>query len=323
MVLIQLMGSFAYKSLGKGILLVALFFVVAAQPVEAGFGITPPYVKNTSLTRNSVYEQQILLVRGDANFGQKAEVTIDAPEIESWIEIVQGESIPMPSGEQKVPMTVRVTVPKDAEFKNYEGKIRIRTVPEDGQVTAGAVSISLGALVDIDLQVIDKQIKDFRVRKVGVAELNEGHKLLWLFFPGKVLFDMSIENTGNIDVSPSRVDLRIFDRSGKVLLEETKNVGRIAKITPYSVESRIAQIPTKLPPGSYIARYQIYNDDEVKQEGDLSLSILPYGTVQAAGFGFIGLSVAHKISILLPIFALIIASIYYWRARNSRRRTRR
>lgn len=317
------MGSFAYKSLGKSVLLVALFFVAAAQPVEAGFGITPPYVKNTSLTRNSVYEQQILLVRGDANVGQKAEVTIDAPEIEGWIEIIQGENIPMPRGEQKVPMTVRVTVPKDAEFKNYEGKIRIRTVPEDGEVTAGAVSISLGALVDIDLQVIDKEIKDFRVRKVGVAELNEGHKFLWLFFPGKVLFDMSIENTGNIDVSPSKVDLRIFDRSGKVLLEETKNIGRIDKITPYSVESRIAKIPTRLPPGSYIARYRIYNDDEVKQEGDLSLSVQPYGTVQAAGFGFIGLSAAHKISVLLPIFAILIASIYYWRARSSRRRTRR
>ena len=317
------MRGYAYNAVWLKSVLLLLFFLFAFTSVaHAGFGITPPYVKNTSLTRNSIYEQQILLVRGDASAAQVAEVSVDAPEIQDWITVVEGDRISMPRGEQKVPMTVRINVPGDADFSNYEGKIRIRTVPEDGQVSAGAVNISLGALVDIDLQVIDREIKDFRVRKVSVGELNEGHKFLWLFFPGKVRFDMSIENTGNVDVAPSRVELRIFDRSGKVLLEETDNIGRIDELTPYATGDVMAEIPTRLPAGSYIARYQIYNDDEIKQEGDLSLSIRPYGTVQAAGFGFAGLSIPHKISVLLPIFALIIAILYYVRARGLRRSRR-
>lgn len=298
------------------------FFLVGAPIAEAGFGITPPYVKNTSLIRNSSYEQQILLVRGDPNTAQKAEVTVDAPEIASWIQIVEGEVIPLPRGEQKVPMTVRVTVPEDAEFKTYTGSIRIRTVPDDGAVAEGAVSISLGALVDIELTVIDKVIKDFRVRKVGVGELNEGHKFWWLFFPGKIKFDMLLENTGNIDVSPSKIEFKIYERTGAVLLEETKNIGKVPKIKPYGTETVIAEIPTRLPAGSYVARYKIYNDDEVKQEGDLSLSVVPYGTVQQAGFGFAGLSLAHKISILLPIFSLIIAVLYVIHIKRSRKRMR-
>ena len=298
------------------------FFLVGAPIAEAGFGITPPYVRNTSLIRNSTYEQQILLVRGDPNTAQKAEITVDAPEIASWIQVVEGDVIPLPRGEQKVPMTVRVTVPEDAEFKTYEGSIRIRTVPEDGAVTEGAVSISLGALVDIELTVIDKEIKDFRVRKVGVGELNEGHKFWWLFFPGKVKFDMLLENTGNVDVSPSKVEFKIYERTGTVLLEETKNIGKIPKIKPYGTETVIAEIPTRLPAGSYVARYKIFNGDEVKQEGDLSLSVVPYGTLQQAGFGFIGLSLAHKISILLPIFSLIIAILYIVHIKRSRKRTR-
>ena len=298
------------------------FFLVGAPIAEAGFGITPPYVRNTSLIRNSTYEQQILLVRGDPNTAQKAEITVDAPEIASWIQVVEGDVIPLPRGEQKVPMTVRVTVPEDAEFKTYEGSIRIRTVPEDGAVTEGAVSISLGALVDIELTVIDKEIKDFRVRKVGVGELNEGHKFWWLFFPGKVKFDMLLENTGNVDVSPSKVEFKIYERTGTVLLEETKNIGKIPKIKPYGTETVIAEIPTRLPAGSYVARYKIFNGDEVKQEGDLSLSVVPYGTLQQAGFGFMGLSLAHKISILLPIFSLIIAILYIAHIKRSRKRTR-
>jgi hypothetical protein len=310
------------KFFTPALFLPAFLFLIFAPIANAGFGITPPYVKNTSLIRNSTYEQQILLVRGDPNTAQKAEVVVDAPDIAGWIQIVEGDVIPLPRGEQKVPMTVRVTVPEDAEFKTYTGSIRIRTVPDDGAVAEGAVSISLGALVDIELTVIDKEIKDFRVRKVGVSELNEGHKFWWLFFPGKIKFDMLLENTGNVDVSPSNVEFKIYERTGAVLLEETDNIGKVQKIKPYGTETVIAEIPTRLPAGSYVARYKIYNGDEVKQEGDLSLSIVPYGTLQQAGFGFIGLSLAHKISVLLPIFSLIIAILYIIHIKRSRKRMR-
>lgn len=301
------------------LVLAVLFFCAGVSYVSAGFGITPPYVSNTSLTRNSTYEQQILLVRSDANTDQKAEITIDAPDIQDWIEIVEGDEIKLPNGVQKVPMTVRIKVPAKADFKDYGGAIRIRTLPDSGEVAAGAVSISLGARVDIDLSVIDRVIKDFRVRKISAADLNEGSKIAWLYFPGKIRFDMLLENTGNIDVAPSKVSFRIYDRAGKVLLEETQSKGRIDKVPPYGTETVTAEIPTRLEAGSYVARYTVYNGDDIKQEGDMSLNILPAGTSQLAGFGFIGLSAAHKISILLPIFALVIAGIYLWAARRKRK----
>jgi hypothetical protein len=37
---------------------------------------------------------------------------------------------------------------------------------------------------------------------------------------------------------------------------------------------------------------------------------LPAGTLQTAGFGFVGLSVAHKVSVLLPIFSFVIVVLY-------------
>lgn len=302
-------------------LLFLMLFVVGADLAQAGFGITPPYVRNTSLTRLSTYEQQILLVRGDTDVPLRAEITVDAPEIEDWIEIVEGYSIPLPIGEQKVPMTVRVTVPKGADFKEYKGAIRIKTIPDSSQITAGAVNISLGAQVDINLTVIDREIKDFRVRKITTADLNEGSKLGWLYFPGKIKFGMMIENTGNVDVAPSRVEYRIFDFSGNALVEETKNIGKIKKIAPYATEEVVAEIPTRLPAGNYKARYKIFNEGEEvpKQEGEVSLSILPFGTLQEAGFGFSGLSLPHKISVLLPIFVVVIILLHFIYRRRSRK----
>jgi len=301
---------------------ILLLFMMGTDLVLAGFGITPPYVRNTSLTRNSTYEQQILLVRGDPDVPLRAEIIVDAPEIQDWIEVVEGYNIPLPNGEQKVPMTVRVKVPKDADFKKYRGVLRIKTLPDNDAIAAGAVSISLGAQVDIDLTVIDKEIKDFRVRKISLSDLNEGNKLAWLYFPGKINFGMLIENTGNVDISPSKVSFRIYDFSGKVLLEETEHKGRIPVVAPYDTEEVVAQIPTRLPAGNYMARYTIYNDDDIKQEGEVSLNVLPTGTLQEASFGFTGLSIPHKISVLLPVFIVLIMILYFIHNRRLKRKVK-
>ncbi len=287
--------------------------------VFASFGITPPYVRNTSLTRNATYEQQILLVRGNPTDDLNAQIVVDAPEIKDWIQILEGETILLPRGVQKIPMTVKVTVPADADFKEYEGKIRIRTVPVDDKVSEGVVSISLGAQVDVSLTVIDRVIEDFRVRRISVSDLNEGHKLGWLFFPGKINFTMLIENTGNVPVAPSEVVFKIYDRTGAVMHEETSHTGRLKKIEPFATEEIIANLPTRLPAGSYLARYAVYNGEEIKQEGEVTLSILPYGTLQSAGYGFLGLSIAHKVSILLPVLSVLIVILYIVYVRMARK----
>jgi len=291
--------------------LVILFtvFVGAALYVpkaEAGFGITPPYVRNTSLTRNSVYEQTILMVRSTPDAPLVANIGVDAPGIEDWIEIIEGTDIMLPQGEQKVPMTVRVTVPANAEFERYTGRIRIKTAPPEGVGAAGSVNISLGAQIDIDLTVIDREILDFRVRKIDIADLNEGKKVAWLYFPGKIQFGLRLENTGNVPVAPSKVEFSIYDKTGSVLLETITHSNRIKKVDPFLTEDVVAELPTRLPAGNYLARFVILNGDEVKQEGELSLNIMKYGTMQTAGYGFGGLSFVHKVSVMLPIFVVII-----------------
>ncbi len=284
-------------------------FIACAQQSFAGFGVTPPYVTNPSLTRNSVYEQTIYLVRSDPSTDLKATISIDVPGVNDWFSINEGNEFLLKKGEQKVSMTVKVTIPDDADYKQYAGNIRIKTGAPDDSVGSGAVSISLGAQIDVDITVIDKKISDFKVRKVGISDLNEGHKFGWLYFPGKIRFEMLIENTGNIPVAPSDVVFRIYDRSGNVLLEETHKKGSIDEVEPFNTNSVYAELPTKLPSGSYLARFEIKNEDEVKLAGEVNLSVLPYGTLQTAGFGFLGLSLAHKLSVIVPILFVFGACI--------------
>ncbi len=294
------------KVFARTLIIIAFFFVGVFQTAFAGFGITPPYVTNASLTRNSVYEQVIYLVRNDPTSDLKATISIDVPGINEWFTIGEGNEFLLPRGEQKVPMTVRVMVPDDADFKRYNGNIRIKTSVSDDSVASAGVNISLGAQIDVDLSVIDKEIRDFKVRRIGISDLNEGHKVGWLYFPGKINFEMFIENTGNVPVSPSDVVFRIYDKSGNVLLEETHKKGTIKEIEPFMTDTVFAELPTRLPQGSYLARFEIKNDDEVKLTGEVNVSILPFGTLQTAGFGFNGLSLPHKLSVIVPIFFVLI-----------------
>lgn len=313
----------AVKSLSIKTLILGSFILYAftAEVVLAGFGVTPPHVRNTSMTRGTVYDQQILLVRGNPTKSLKASFSISAPDFDGWVEILEGDEIILPRGENKVPINVRVRVPSDAEFKDYRGNIMIKTGPVDDSLSVGAVNISLGAQVNIDLNVIDRVIKEFRVRRVGVSDLNEGRKLGWLYFPGKINFKMMIENTGNVDISPSLVKFDIYDTSNRYLLEETVNIRRIKRVQPFSTEEVVAEIPTRLPAGNYMARFSIYNDEDIVHSGEVSLSIKPYGTLQTAGFGFFGLSIPHKISIILPMVSiLLLISIIVFIRFNQRRR---
>lgn len=310
------------KVIARVIVSLAILIVGFSHSAYAGFGITPPYVTNASLTRNSVYEQLIYIVRSDPTADLKATISVDVPGVNEWFTIVEGNEFILPRGEQKVPMTVRVVVPEDAEFKEYAGNIRIKTGAPDGAPAGAGVNISLGAQIDVDLNVIDREIRDFKVRRIGISDLNEGHKVGWLYFPGRIRFEMFIENTGNVPVSPTDVVFRIYDKSGNVLLEETHRKGRIAEVDPFMTETVFAELPTRLPQGSYLARFEILNDEEVKLSGEVNVSILAYGTLNAAGFGFLGLSVPHLLSVVVPVLAVIVLLLFVFVRIASQRRSR-
>src|SRR5437868_14857381 len=91
----------------------ALFSSMVTRTSAEGFGITPPYVKNNSLTQNSHYEQKIILVRGVPDQDLTARVTINLPDAKNWISIDKGMEFILPAGTQQMPMIVSVNVPSD------------------------------------------------------------------------------------------------------------------------------------------------------------------------------------------------------------------
>ncbi len=307
-------------------LLVAISLAVWGTVVPsalAGFGITPPAVRNDKLGRGTVFTQDIILVRGDPVEDLMAELTVSAPGFDGWISIDKGNRFLLPKGAQQVPIKVTVQVPQDASYDRYQGYIRIKTTSPD---PASGVSIALGAQIDIDIRVQDK-IKDFEVRRVLLSETEAPRQLAWLMFPGKITFTMELENTGNAPVAPSKVVFELLDKRNTTVLETVENTNVIEEVNPFETKDVKAFLPTRLPPGAYLVRYSIFHfEDQVKKSGELTLSVLPRGTLSAyIGYGFEGLSRADQISLFAPIAVLLIALIagaLIVRGRRARRRRR-
>ncbi len=289
---------------------VAAVFAGTATPALAGFGISPPYVFNNRLTRGTVFKQQITLVRSDPTDDLTTTITMNIPEVESWFSVDRGQSFLMPKGEKQVPIVITVTVPEDASYARYKGAIRVRTAPADNaRPEAGGVSIALGAQIDVDIEVVDK-IYDFEVRKIRIDDLEEGRRKWGLFFPGKIRFYITVENTGNTEYGPTKVKFDIYDNQGETLIETTENTNKLKKVPPFGNDEIVAELPTRLTAGKYIAKYTIYKGDEIAQENEINVSIAAIGAVAGyEGYGFDGLSLEDKLKVAaagsFPIILLV------------------
>lgn len=305
------------------------FFVLSgADTVHAGFGITPPYVTNHRLTRGSSFEQKITLVRSDPVDDLKVQISMNIPGIETWFSIDRGTEFILPKGTTQMPIVITVHVPEDAEYKQHKGSLRIRTASANVDPSVGGVSIALGAQVDVDVEVVDK-IFDFDVRRIRIADLEEG-KMKWgLFFPGKARFFMTIENTGNEVFGPTKVKFDIYDSELETLLETTENTNNIEQIAPFGIKEVMAELPTRLPAGRYAVKYTVYKNEDIAQQNQLNLSIATLGAVAGyVGYGWEGLSFADKLKVvcvlgapvLLIGFSIVALSVRRRRVRRARAR---
>jgi len=301
-------------------LLYALF-LGSIGVVFAGFGITPPYVKNDRLTRESSYKQKITLVRSDPTEDLKTEITINVPGIEHWFSIDKGTEFILPKGKKQTPIVITVNVPGDAKYGDYQGNIRIRTSPAN-TLEGGGVSIALGAQIDVDINVVDK-VFDFIVRRVKISDMEEGYRRWGLFFPGKVKFFMTIENTGNVSFGPTNVRFEIYDSQVENLLETTKNRNKIQKIPPFAIQEVVAELPIRLSAGRYTAKYTIFKKDEIAQQGEINVSISSLGAVLGYdGYGFLALSLKDKakVSGVFGGIAFVFLSLFVFAIRRRRKK---
>ncbi|MCK5416501.1 hypothetical protein KAI92_03680 [Candidatus Parcubacteria bacterium] len=299
------------------VLFLTLFsFFVWTNVVHAGFGISPPYVKTSKpIFIGGHYEQKVTLKRSLADVDLQAKIMVNAPEIADWITIDKGEIFDLPKDQLNVPMIVRIDVPKDAEIGNYRGHINIRVIPKDER-KGGGVAIALGARVDIDITVTDETFLDFKIIKVDIPDF-EVLKKPWswslfsrLFYKSKVV--IKLENTGNVEVSPSKVTFDVLDLSKNNLLEFSEDT-KFEKVAPFKIASIVAKFPTRLEPGQYWGKVKIYNDKNIIRKEELVFTVGKAGEFGGTKLGVLPYLMMTVLVLLVFIFIVLLVKVRSWR----------
>lgn len=266
--------------MAKKIAIILAFFLafLAAEPALAGFGISPPYVKSDRLIPGGRYEQEITLLRSDANEDLEAEIVINAPEIDSWITVTPGMKFDLPKDRLQVQMMVVVEPPKEAPLGPYQGHINVRISPK--QSGGSGVAIALGARIDIDLNLTDETYPDFNVRTIAVPDIEElsfpWNLRIFSYFFYRIRAVMKIENTGNVDTAPTRVTIEVWDITKKKQLE-TATDRRYDKVRPNETRDIIADFPTRLPVGQYWAKTKVFRQNDIVKNDEIAFTVAPPG----------------------------------------------
>lgn len=278
------------------ILVIVLILLFCANNVFAAFGISPPYVKNQKLIPGSHYEQRIILSRSNPDENVQAKITLNIPEIENWFSVDPGFDFVLPQGESQFPMFIKVDVPKDAKFGTYKGYINVKVVPAK---TEGGVAIALGAQIEVDLTVGEGGFADFLIRSM---EIPDSLKKAWpIKYFNKIKVSISLENTGNVPVSPTLVHLDVYDITRKDLLESGDDTS-FKKIEPFQTGATLAEFSTNLAVGEYFGHVKVFKGEELVQEWKEVFK------VEKAAFSFIDWLIVTGVGIVL----LIIIAATYW-----------
>jgi hypothetical protein len=295
-----------FKSLIAAIVLA--FFLLPSLSL-AGFGVSPAGIDEDRLVKGSVFERVIYFVQGTPDKDLNVIIEVDDTEIKDWITTIPSGRVVIPKGTQQFPVTVRVTVPKDARLGIYKGYVRatgapaVEVDPETGAAVSTGVTIALGARAELNLAVGEGIHYEYAIRNVDLKNVKETE------FPKAFI---NIENIGNVPAGPVAATFELYNKYGDVRLAYVQGIS-IKPVEPFKASTVEVEFPISvgLSVGEYWGHVKLYNEkgEQVREFKDI------FNVTEATFWDRHGKQIGMGVGALLVIIVL-----WYFLSRRSKRR---
>lgn len=258
--------SFTTETKKSVVLLSAfLFFFIAPLVADAGFGVSPGTIEETSLVPGSVFKRTIYLVQGDPKEDVVVRVAVESRDIVSWLSFPGGTEFTIPAGVQQFPLEMTVAVPENVAMGDYTAFVRVTTIPKTDPTQQ--ITIALGGRVDVHLVVGDDVIVDFDVSGIDILDVKESED---------PQVRLTINNNGNVPAGPERVSFDLYNKYGDVRLgyAEITEIERVDAFSRGEVDVSFP-IDIRLARGEYWGHVRVYTPDGVIKETKTVFDVLP------------------------------------------------
>lgn len=242
----------------QGIVVVA---ILSVQPMIAlaGFGVSPPTIREENAVPGAEFTRTIYLVQGNPTVPVTINATIESEDMRSWVTIADGSTFTIPAGVQQYPLAVTVRVPADTAFGVYRGFLRVSTVPE-ARTEDGQVAIALGGRVDMTVTVGDNVVEEYEVTQLSILDI-----------PPKIdpLVEATVANTGNVPAAPDSASFELFDKFGEIRLGFAQVDFAATPTPPFSENTYYLSFPLDLviAEGEYWGHVKLYTErgEQIKE----------------------------------------------------------
>lgn len=221
----------------------------AVKPVFAGFGVSPAEIYHDHLKPGSKFEKEIVLSRSEAEEDLKVVIETDLGETESWVKFEPSKEFLFPKGEKRKNIKAIITVPNNADNKNYKGLLRIKASSVNS--ASSGVSIVQGARMEVTLVTTSLNVNILNLKGIRIPDV-DWQKPIKLF--------ANIENTGNTEIAPDKIVLEILRLNKDPI--ETQEVTELEKISPNTTKEISAEFKNNLSGEEYFGIVKIYSDDK-------------------------------------------------------------
>jgi len=303
--------------------LVVVLILLIAGSCQAGLGISPSQWIEKHALRGSHIEKIFTLSRAEPKEDLYFKAEIEG-EIKDWIKIDpvresdkiyfsngvdKGLEFTMPKGEQQFPIKVSIDVPKDVEYRGYQGSIRLKSEPKAPDTGIGVV---LHALIQIELTVSEEEFLDYEILQIAIPKQEEGESLSVV---------LKIWNRGNVEARPTKLTADFWDKYKREQLEskEITDFSEVKAITPFSEGEIKLEIPIKFEPEQYWANIKVYQDEEILKAADIFFEIVKIGSLEKGilpGALSTEIREGSKGYIGIGLIVLIILVFLGWRKRE-------
>lgn len=268
-----------------------MWLVFSTPIAKAGFGISPPWIENLHAFPGAVFERSIVITQESAPRDLRIRVNITGADVSKWIAVKNGDEIIIPKGTKQYPISFIVTIPKNAPFGFYEGKVDLVGIdPEKGD---GQVAIALGAQARVRISVSDEEFSDFEIRGTNLPDIEEGWPLE---------IRVSLENLGNRPVRPSRVTLRIWDNDHTRQLFDY-DITDMSYVDPFQTGESVGLVTPSLSIGQYWGEIEVFKEGSLVLGDRVRFDVLPRWALKQK-------SIVQKI--YDGIFGTIVGIVVFW-----------
>lgn len=242
-------------------LVLLLMLLAWTSPVLADFGVSPSNIVHEQIRPGGKFQRTITLSRSDMQDDLEIIIEPSLDEMQSWATFEQGQKFIFPKGQQQFPVNVEFTVPEDAEFKHYEGVIRVKANPITNN--PGGVSIIQGARIQVDIVVTNRDVVDLLVQNLKLNDVSGQDDRLRL--------EMRVTNNGTTAVAPW-VKLTTINLLQEKL--EELEARDLPAVNPNETQPITAEFDSQLGTGEYFALIDVMSGDQIVRRERLVFRVI-------------------------------------------------